>query len=113
MSIAAESYGHAVILNLQGDLTEDSLSALKQSVDHQLEAEGVIDLVLNFEKVPFIDSPSLEYLLELQELLNQRFGQVKLLKCDENIRKILEITRLETSFEICDEVAEAIKAIQP
>jgi len=113
MNITAESYGHAVMVNLQGDLTEDSLDAVKQVVDHQLSAEGVIDLVLNFEKVPFVDSACLEYLLELQEALSQKFGRVRLLKCDENIRKILEITRLDTSFETFSEVAEAIKAIEP
>ena len=113
MNITTESYGHAVVLNLQGDLTEDSLSAARQAIDHQLESEEVVDLVLNMEKVPFVDSASLEYLLDLQAELNKKFGQVKLLKCDANVRKILEITRLEADFEVCQEVAEAIKAVQP
>jgi len=113
MNITAESYGHAVVLNLQGDLTEDSLGALKQAVNHQLAEDGVVDLVLNFEKVQFVDSASLEYLQDLQESLSQKFGRVKLLKCDENIRKILQITRLEANFETCDAVADAIKAIEP
>ncbi len=113
MNVTAESYGHAVILNVGGDLTEDSLNAFRQAVDHQLAGEGVVDLVLNMEKLQFIDSLGLEYLLELQERLNERFGQVKLLKCDENVRKIMQITRLDRTFEMCAEVSEAIKAIEP
>jgi anti-sigma B factor antagonist len=113
MNVSAESYGHAVVLNLKGELTADSLSAVRQAVDHQLDTEGVVDLVLNLEDVPFIDSASLAYLLDLQATLNERFGQVRLLKCDENVRKILEITRLETSFDICKDAAEAIKAMEP
>ena len=113
MNITAESYGHAVILNLQGDFTEDSLPPVKQAVDHQRAAEGVVDLIFNMEKVPFIDSASLEYLLDLQESLNEKFGQVKLLKCDANVRKILEITRIDATFDIFDEVAHAIKTIEP
>jgi anti-anti-sigma factor len=111
MNISAESYGQAVILNLQGEFTEDSLGAIKQAVEHHLAAEGVIDLVLNLEKVFFIDSAALEYLLDLQDALIQRMGQVRLLKCDPNVRKILEITRLEATFQICSEVAEAVKSI--
>ncbi len=113
MNITAESYGHAVLLCLQGELTEDSLGALKQAVDHQLATEGVIDLVLNLEKVSFVDSSSLEYLLDLQESLHEQFGQVRLLKCDPNVLKILEMTRLNATFDICNEVAEAIRAVEP
>ena len=112
MNIAAESYGHAVILNLKGELTDDSLSALMQAVDRTLEDSVIIDLVLNFDAVPFVDSKALEFLLALQNRLAERLGQVKLLKCDENVRKILEITRLEGAFEVCQDVNEAVKSIQ-
>jgi len=112
MNIAAESYGHAVILNLKGELTDDSLSALAGAAERALEDSVVIDLVLNFESVPFVDSKALEFLLALQDRLSERLGQVKLLKCDENIRKILEITRLEGAFEVCMDVNEAVKSIQ-
>lgn len=113
MNITAESYGHAVILNLQGELTGDSLDALRKAVDHQLGGDGVIDIVLNCEKVNFIDSAGLEYLLDLQDARRERFGQVRLMKPDANVRKILEITRQDASFELCEDVREAVKAIEP
>lgn len=112
MNITAESYGHAVILNLKGDLTEDSLRAFMQVIDHHLGDNHVVDVVLNMEQVPFIDSAGLECLLDLQDRLTQKFGQVKLVGCDENVRKILEITRLTPGFELLDDVAEAVKAIR-
>ena len=112
MNITAESYGHAVILNLKGDLTEDSLRAFMQVVDHHLGDNHVVDVVLNMEQVPFIDSAGLECLLDLQDRLTQKFGQVKLVGCDENVRKILEITRQTPGFEILNDVAEAVKAIR-
>ena len=112
MNATAESYGHAVILNCKGELTEDSLTAFKQVVDHQLMGKEVIDLVLNLEQVPFIDSAGMEYLLDLQELLAARLGQVKFIKPDDNVRKILEITRLEGAFETFKDVNEAVKVIQ-
>ena len=125
MNIQAESYGHAVILILEGELTEDSLGALKQAIEHQLSGSSeqpdaatgnadkqVIDLVLNLEKVPFIDSTVLEYLLDLQELLAERLGQVKLVRPDENILKILQITRLDSTFEVFADAPEAVKVMQ-
>ena len=113
MNIQAESYGHAVILILEGELTDDSLEVFRQTVDHQLDSQEVIDLVLNLEKVPFIDSAALEYLLDLQEqLTGPRMGGVKFAKPDENVLKILEITRLESTFDVFMDVSEAIKVMQ-
>lgn len=112
MNITAESYGHAVILIFKGELVEDTIEALRQAVDHQLESNEVIDLVLNLESVPFVDSQALEYLLDLQDRLAERLGQVRLVKCDENVRKILEITRLDSVFELFEDVTEAVKAVE-
>ncbi len=111
MKVGAESYGHAVILNLKGELTEDSLKVFDDAVNHHLAGKEVIDLVLNMEEVPFIDGTLLEYMLDLQERLSERLGQVKLVKCDENIRKILEITRLDSTFETYADMSEAVQAI--
>jgi anti-anti-sigma factor len=113
MNISAECYGHAVIFNPKGELTVDSLDAFKQSVNHNVhDGKEVVDVVLNMENVPFIDSAAMEYLLDLQEQLAMRLGQVKFAKCDDNIKKILEITRLDASFEKFDDISEAVKAIQ-
>ncbi len=111
MNVSAESYGHAVILNLKGDLTEDSLRAFMQAVEHHLADNQVVDIVLNMEQVPFVDSAALECLLDLQDRLAEKFGQVKLVGCDDNVRKILEITRLTTCFDVLKDTAEAVKAI--
>jgi anti-sigma B factor antagonist len=112
MKVSAESYGHAVILNLKGEISEDDLSLLNQAVEHQLADPEVVDMVLNLEGVPFLDSATLEYMLDLQDRLAERFGQVKLVEVNENVMTILEITRLRSSFEIYADIAEAVKAIQ-
>jgi len=122
MNVTAERYGQAVILTCRGELTVDSLEGFRRAVQHQLSdppadgaaeatSPGVRDVVLDFQEVPFVDSAGLEYLLDLQEQLNERLGQVKIARADENVRKILEITRLDGAFELYEDVAEAAKMI--
>jgi anti-anti-sigma factor len=111
MSITVESYGHSVLLNLANELTEDTLASFEQLVNRQLEEKDVIDIVLNMENVPFVDSKSLEYLLDLQDRLAEKLGQVKLLRCDETVLKILEITHLQSAFETHTDVTEAVKTV--
>jgi anti-anti-sigma factor len=80
-------------------------------VDHQLESDEVVDVVFNLEGSPFIDSAALEYLMDLQDRLAERLGQVKLVRPDENVAAILEFTRLRSLFEIYKETHEAVKSL--
>ena len=111
MKIAAESHGSVVVLNLRGELTDDSVTAFAKAVDHQLENRDVVDIVLNMESVPFLDSAALMYLLDLQDRLSERLGQVKLGAIDDNIRMILEVTRLKATFDVYESADEAVRAV--
>lgn len=111
MNVTVETYGQSIVLNCKGELTVDSLDAFRRAVDHQVTEDQVRDLVLNFEQVPFVDSAGLECLLDLQELLSERMGQVKLAKLDENVAKIMEITRLDSAFDRFDDINQAVKAM--
>ena len=109
MSIPVEDYGHAVILKPKGELTEDVLSAFKEVVDHQLMDEAVVDVIVDMGEITFVDSIVLEYLLELQDSLHEKFGQVRLARCDENVAKILEMTRLDVAFEVFSDTEDAVR----
>ncbi len=128
MKITEENYGQVALLICSGEMTEDSLDAFRSAVEqieHRFgnrtdlpagqagQANGVVagDLVLNLENVPFVDSAGLEYLLDLQERFAEKLGRVKLANLNEHVAKILEVTRLDNTFERFDDVSEAIKTM--
>ncbi|MDP6633536.1 MAG: STAS domain-containing protein [Phycisphaerae bacterium] len=108
-SIPVEDYGHAVILKPKGELTEDTLGAFREVVEHQLEDDAVVDVIIDMDEITFVDSIVLEYLLDLQDSLQEKFGQVRLARCDENIAKIMEMTRLDRVFEMFKETNDAVR----
>lgn len=110
MNISAELYGPCVLIHCKGDLAEDTLPEFRTVVSHQLQNDEVHDVVLDMAETPFLDSKAMEYLLDLQELLLARHGQVMLVGADENVEKILEITRLDASFERCGSIEQAVKS---
>jgi len=112
MNITAESYGHAIVLIVKGEMIGDTLTMFRREVDRQLNAGDVVDVVLDLQGMTALDSEVLEYLLDLQDRLAEKFGQVKFARVQPHIRKILEITRLDTEFEIFQEPSEAIKVMQ-
>ena len=111
MNMTVESCGNAVVLNCKGDLTVDALAAFRSGVERQLSEHHVRDVLLNLQEVPFVDSSALEYLLDLQDRLEKGSGRLKLLHLDENVTKILEITRLDQRFECHDDLASAVKGL--
>ena len=111
MNVKVETYGQAAVLLCKGDMNADSLEALRHAVDSQLVGPDIRDLVLDLAEVTFVDSACLEYLLDLQERLSERLGQVKLARPDENVRKVFEITRLDNAFEAYTEVAQAVRTL--
>ena len=111
MKVDVETYGQSALFVLKGDLNADSLDTFRRAVDSRLADGDTRDLVLDLAEVPFVDSAALEYLLDLQERLSERLGQVKLARPDENVRKIFEITRLDNAFEGYEDVSKAIRTL--
>jgi anti-anti-sigma factor len=109
MNTTTEKMGQAAVFHCAGDLNVDSLEAFRHVLDHALEDRQVRDAVLDFHGVPFVDSAGWECLLDLQERLAERLGQVKLVGVDENVAKILEITRLAEAFDCYGDLATAVK----
>lgn len=110
MNIKTESYGHALAFLCKGDITEDTLEALLKEVHRQI-SENVTDVVFDFGEVSFIDSAGWEAILDLQDSLLERLGQVTLVNLDENLKKILEMCRLESNFPICGDISEAVRTL--
>lgn len=110
MSGVAELYGSTLVMKTKGELTDETLPAFKEEVQHHLAGSDVRDLVLDLELVTYMDSAALEYVLTLQDLLAEKLGQVRLAGADQNVRKILEMTRLDQDFEMYGEVTAAVKA---
>ncbi len=110
MEIRSERYGQALILKCKGDLSGDSLEAFGKEVHRHVD-ESAVDVVMSLEGVPFIDSEGLEFLLDLQDELMSRQGQLTLTNLDGNVSKILEITRLDGTFEVFPDVVDAVKVL--
>ncbi|MCY2931982.1 MAG: STAS domain-containing protein [Planctomycetota bacterium] len=110
MTLTAEFYGSTLVLQGKGELTEETLPAFKEDAQHHLAAADIRDLVLDLDQITYVDSAALEYLLDLQDMLAERLGQVRLAGADESVRKIFEMTRLDEDFELFGQVGEAVKA---
>jgi anti-anti-sigma factor len=112
MAVKAEDYSNVCVIMLEGDVTAEACQQIRATVDERVEQRRMVDFVIDFEKVDFIDSEGLETLLWLKRRSEDLFGQIKLVNLKESVHKILEITRLEHRFECHADLAGALKTMR-
>jgi len=111
MKLKYEDHNKISIVFIDGDMTTDDVDSFRRTVTERIH-KGTRDFVLQVQGMTFIDSAGLESLLWLQEAVAEHLGQIRLVAPEENIRKILEITRLQHQFDTHNEVTDAIRSLR-
>lgn len=78
----------------------------------ELLGEGHRRFVLNLSSVDYVDSSGLGQLVSIWTSIKHRGGHMAILKPSKRVRKLFEITRLYTIFEISEEEQAAIEQAQ-
>lgn len=100
LKVRLQNLGDFTILHLQGGIVIGNTAILRNAV---LSQSGVRVLVLDMTGVNRIDASGLGILLEIREYLQSRAIDLKLMNVPALIRQVLEITRLDSIFEIIAE----------
>lgn len=111
MKISHHNYEYVCVLTISGEYTADDVDAFHRVVADRLDA-GSKHFLIDCEHLEFVDSAGLESWLRLQERIGDRAGQVRLIKPDDNMRKVLEMTRLERAFEAHPTLEAAVRSVR-
>ena len=109
MPVKCEEYNKVCVMTLDGDFIGDEVEPARKAFENRVETQQIVDFIIDFEKCGFVDSEGLELLLTMKRKCEDLFGQIKLATLDDNLKKILEITRLGQRFECSPDVAAALK----
>lgn len=109
LSLRSRAHGEAVILELKGRISIRGSTLYDET--EKLLRQGYLTLVLDLRDVGYIDACGLGQLLQVRKLISENRGNLTLVHPSVKIRKLLEITKLDTVFEIhmdacLDRVAE-------
>jgi anti-sigma B factor antagonist len=106
LRVHAQKLGNIAILGLRGGVVTGDTAHLRRKVE---SLAGVNTIVLDFARVNRIDAGGLGVLLELREQTKARGVVFKLINVTRLVKQVLEITRLDSVFEISSE-PELIRA---
>ena len=97
LKIHIRNFGSVAILCLQGRVVIGELAALRRAVNSQSHNSVVI---LDLARVNTIDAGGLGAMLELREQTQSKGIDFKLMNVTKFVMRVLEITRLNTVFEV-------------
>jgi anti-sigma B factor antagonist len=110
MQLEIRGDGRVTILTVRGDLViGEPESAFKKTVIRLLE-EGNIYLLVDLKEVGFLDSSGLGALVRALTNSQKEGGETKLLHAGPQVKKLLEMTKLDSVFEIYDDQERAVSS---
>ncbi len=105
LKVHARNLGNVTFLCLQGQIVNSDAETLRNAVQYLSEVQSdaqsdVNTIVLDFAQVSTIDAGGLGVMLELRTLLQSKGIAFKLMNVSKLISRVLEISRLDTVFEV-------------
>lgn len=110
MKLTTKDDGHVTILTVDGDLViGESESLFKRTVVRLLE-EGKVNLLVDMRRVNFLDSSGLGALVRAMTNSQKEGGQTKLLGAGPQVKKLLEMTKLDSVLENFTDMETAVSS---
>lgn len=108
VKLTTHQRGKVIVVDTSGRVTLGEGSSTLRTTIRALVAGGSRQIVLNMAEVTYMDSSGLGELLAAHTSVSTAGGELKLLNLSKRVRDILEITRLDTVFEIFEDEALAV-----
>ncbi len=110
MSFSVRNVGDATVVQVDGQLIVGNRQELKDLVLARL-GEGARDFVIDFSRTGYIDSSGLGVLVSVSKKIREVRGELVLASLNEDLQTLFELTKLDTLFQIRNDLEEALAAL--
>ena len=109
MDINTRSRDDIIVLDIAGEIDLYNAPEIKDVINKLIE-EKRYNVIINLEKVSYIDSSGIGALISSLSNLKKYQGGLKIINVFASVRKVFELTKLTSFFEIYDSEDNAVKA---
>jgi anti-sigma B factor antagonist len=107
MDITKRTKGEITVLDISGEIDLYNAPEIKDIINKLIE-EQKYNVIINLEKVSYIDSSGIGALISSLSNLKKYQGGLKIINVFASVRKVFELTKLTSFFEIFDSEADAL-----
>jgi len=108
LEVETQARGDASVLVLRGEIDVYTAPRLRQAIVDLVDG-GATRIVVDMERVDFLDSTGLGVLVEGLKRVKTREGSLSIVATQDKILKIFDITGLNKAFPIFVSVDDALK----
>ncbi|HSV97613.1 MAG TPA: STAS domain-containing protein [Spirochaetota bacterium] len=109
MDITKRTKGEVVLLDIAGEIDLYNAPEIKDIVSKLIE-EQRYNVIINLEKVSYIDSSGIGALISSLSNLKKYQGGLKIINVYASVRKVFELTKLTSFFDIFDTEEDALES---
>jgi anti-anti-sigma factor len=109
MKLHQQQHGAVSLLKPDGPLAEPEIAEFAQAL-RTLIGGKLGRVVVDLSAVPFVDSGGLEALLDITDELGRGGQCLKLCAINKTVRQVLELTEIESHFELFEDVNSAVRS---
>jgi anti-anti-sigma factor len=106
MELTEHQHGSATVLDINGRFDFASRREFKEAMD-RLQQAGCHHVILNLEKVSFVDSSALGLLVVAHQNLKLKEGRISLVNPQSYVRQILDLANVPRMIPVFSSVEEA------
>ncbi len=111
MEINRREVGDIVIFDINGEIDLYNAPEIKEKIKDELN-KNKVNVVINLDRVSYIDSSGIGVLISSLSNLKKIGGALKLINVYASVRKVFELTKLTSFFDIYDNESDAISAFK-
>lgn len=108
MKVNVRQFGHVAVVDLSGKITIGEGDVVLREKVGELLDDGQHSILLNLEKVSYMDSAGIGELVACYKRAKEKDGTVKLLNPSGKVYDLLQLTKLEEVFETFKDEKEAL-----
>jgi anti-anti-sigma factor len=108
-------YGDTVVITPSADLREfefDQIEAAAEEILAEVDGGEVRNVVIDFRDTDFYGSTALAFFVKLWKRVKSQGGNLAFCNVSLHEREILEITRLNTLWPLCETLDEALATVR-
>lgn len=107
MEISQREKDAITILDIQGEIDLYNAPEIKDIIQKLIEAQKY-NVIINLEKVSYIDSSGIGAMISSLSNLKKYQGGLKIINVYASVKKVFELTKLTSFFEIYESEGEAL-----
>ena len=110
ISFETDVKGKHAVISIIGDVDLHTMPKAKDIVNKMI-ARDIYNIVLNLEKMSYIDSSGLGFLISTLKRLKDKGGTLRLVNLNSYIRGIFNLINLGMIIEVFDSLEDAVKGL--